>query len=195
MELDDIDAEILRLLAADARRPYREVAEAVDRSAPTVSDRVDRLQELGVIRRFTVDVDRSKLHSGVPVLVTVTPETGADEAVFADLAGAEQVEHAFRTADARVIVQADVPEGAVAAFLAEVTDRDRIREFEVTLLTDAEWTPAVEGAGFALDCAECGNTVTAEGETTRIDGTLYSFCCDSCRERFEGRYADLKEGA
>jgi DNA-binding Lrp family transcriptional regulator len=195
MELDEIDMEILRMLAADARRPYREIAEAVDRSPPTVSDRVERLEEVGVIRRFTLDIDRTKLREGVPVLVTVDPGPDAVGEVYADLAGAEAVEHAFRTADASVVVQASVPDGAVAQLLAEATDFDAIREYEVTLLTDVEWSPEFEGTGFALECAECGNTVTAEGETARIAGTLHSFCCESCLERFEAQYAELEKNA
>ncbi|MFB6218173.1 MAG: ArsR family transcriptional regulator, partial [Halobacteriaceae archaeon] len=52
----------------------------------------------------------------------------------------------------------------------------------------------IGGTTLALECAECGNTVTAEGETARIDGTRYSFCCESCRRRFESRYDDIKQG-
>ena len=38
--LDDTDREILRLLLENGRKPYREIASAVDLSAPAVSDRV-----------------------------------------------------------------------------------------------------------------------------------------------------------
>ncbi|MFC6725497.1 Lrp/AsnC family transcriptional regulator, partial [Halobium palmae] len=58
-DLDDTDREILRLLLANARRPYSDIAEHVGLSAPAVSDRVERLQELGVVRGFTLDLDRS----------------------------------------------------------------------------------------------------------------------------------------
>ncbi|MFW6449287.1 MAG: Lrp/AsnC family transcriptional regulator, partial [Halobacteriota archaeon] len=54
-DLDDLDLEILELLIDDARRPYSDIADAVDVSGPTVSDLVDRLVDRGVIRRFTVD--------------------------------------------------------------------------------------------------------------------------------------------
>ena len=50
-------------------------------------------------------------------------------------------------------------------------------------------------ADLAVECVECGNTVTAEGESARIDGTLYHFCCDSCRENFEERFDRIEEGA
>lgn len=65
-DLDETDIEILELLLSDARRPWSGIAEIVDLSPPAVSDRVARLQELGIIRRFTLDVDRSQLSEGVP---------------------------------------------------------------------------------------------------------------------------------
>jgi len=191
--LDGVDLEILRLLVADARRPYSDIAEAVDRSAPTVSDRVDRLQEMGVIRQFTADVDRSMLRRGVPVLVTVHP-TDVD-AVRDGLAGADAVEHLYVTADARVVAHARVADGDVRTLLAETVGEDAVRDYEVALLESADWTPGVGDAAFAVDCAECGNTVDAEGESARIDGSLYHFCCASCRDVFERRYDDLREGA
>lgn len=193
--LDDIDMEILRLLAADARRPYREIADAVDRSPPTVSDRIDRLQDLGVIERFTVDVDRSTIQDGVPVLVDVDLDPAAVDEARIDLAAAGSVEHVFTTADARVVFQASLLDGDVRSLLAGTVDLDAVRGFDVTLLEDVTWSPDVTGTGFALDCAECGNTVTAEGETATIDGERYHFCCSSCRSNFEEQYAELSEAA
>jgi len=194
-DLDDTDREILRLLLEDARRPYADIAERVDLSPPAVSDRVDRLRELGVVRRFTVDLDRSTLREGVPVLVSLTVDPGAVDDLREDLAGATAVEGVFVAAEPRIVVQARVPGGDVREFLAKTIDTEPVREIDVTLLTDAEWTPGIDGATFALDCAECGNTVTAEGESARIGGERYHFCCSSCHSRFAERHAELSEDA
>jgi DNA-binding Lrp family transcriptional regulator len=68
--IDDVDREILELLMDDARRPYREIAAAaVDRSPPTVSERIERLEDLGLIEGFTLDIDRSMLVEGSTVLI------------------------------------------------------------------------------------------------------------------------------
>jgi YHS domain-containing protein len=75
--------------------------------------------------------------------------------------------------------------------LLEGVDADR----EVTLLDEVAWTPTVEGAAFALTCAECGNTVDSEGESTRFDGDVYHFCCSTCLARFEERYRRIEEDA
>ena len=196
-ELDETDLEILQLLLSNARRPYSDIADAVGLSAPAVSDRVARLQEMGIVRRFTLDVDRSQLRKGVPVLLTLDLAGGPDEAdaVTETLLSADAVEHVFRTAGGDAVVYARVPDTDVAAWLESTVDADLVDEFDVTLLSGAEWSPDLGGTEFALDCAECGNTVDSEGTAARIGGTLYQFCCPSCEARFEEKYDQLEQGA
>jgi len=194
-DLDDTDRAILGLLLDDARRSWRDIADTVDLSPPAVSERAERLQELGVIRGFTVDVDRSKLREGTPILVTVEPVPGAGNAVAEPLVDAATVEHVFTTAEERVVFTALVDDGAVRPLQAEHVDLDDVREFDVSLLRDRAWNPSVEGAELALTCDECGNTVTSEGESVRLDGDSYHFCCGSCRESFVDTYENLREEA
>lgn len=194
-DFDETDLEILAILVEDARAPYSDIASRVDLSAPAVRDRIDRLREAGVIRRFTIDVDRSTLREGVPVLIELDVEPDAIAAVRDDLLEADGVEHVFTAADPRLVVQASVPDGDVRSFLADAIDTSAVSGYDVTLLTGVEWAPAVGGTTFALECAECGNTVTAEGTATRLDGSLYHFCCPSCEAQFSARYADLQSGA
>jgi len=194
-DLDETDAEILRLLLADARRPYSEIAAAVDLSAPAVSDRVARLRDAGVINRFTVDVDRSQLRSGIPVLVTVEPTARDDlEATASTLLDSGAVDHVFTTAEGDLVVVARVPDNDVGSWLDDRVG-EAVADFEVDLLASAEWSPDLGGTEFALSCAQCGNTVDSEGTAARIDDSLYQFCCPSCEARFEEKYAELQEGA
>lgn len=193
-ELDAIDRTIIELLTADARRPYSEIADHVDLSPPAVRDRIDRLVELGVIRSFTVDLDRSKLHAGTPVLVELGVAPGAVEAASEALADREPIEHRFTTADGRILLVATL-QGGLQELIGEAVPVESIRSIDVTPLFDAAWTPAIGDATLAIDCVECGNTVTTEGESTTIDGTRYHFCCGSCLDRFETRYERLSDGA
>lgn len=59
--VDDIDQEILRLLAADGRRTFSDMAAVVGLSVAAVKRRVDRMREDGVITGFSVQVDHTKL--------------------------------------------------------------------------------------------------------------------------------------
>jgi len=187
-ELDDIDMEILELLAADARRSYSEIGEVVDRSGPAISERVSKLEDAGVLRGFTVDVDRSQLRAGVPVLVEVSVAPEARTDVRAAFRSAEAVEHLFTTASGDVIVQASIPDSSAYRWVEEVVDDDAIRAVEVTLLADVEWTQAVGATDFAVSCAECGNTVTSEGSSATIGDDTHRFCCENCEASFRERH-------
>ncbi|WP_435334937.1 AsnC family transcriptional regulator [Haloarchaeobius sp. TZWWS8] len=193
-DLDDTDLDILRLLTDDARRSFASIGEEVGLSGPAVSDRVTRLQEVGVVRGFTVDLDRSQLQGGTPVLVRLALEPGAVDAVRDDLEQADAVEHLFTAADGDLTVQARVPDAAVHRWLASVTDATQVKELDVELLSDVTWSPGSGDTEFALDCAECGNTVTKEGVSARIGDSVYNFCCTSCEGRFRDRYERLESG-
>lgn len=194
-DLDATDFEILRLLTENARRPYSDIADEVGLSAPAVSDRITRLQELGVIRRFTLDVDQSQIRSGVTVLVDLALDPTVLDEVHATLREAEEVEHIFTTAASHLVVSVRVPDGAVREWLSDHVDFAHLDEYEVTLLTGTDWAPSVGGNEFTLTCVECGNTVSSEGVITRIDGTLYKFCCSSCEGRFKEQFDRLQAGA
>jgi Lrp/AsnC family leucine-responsive transcriptional regulator len=194
-DLDETDLELLELLLSDARRPWNELAAVVGLSPPAVADRVERLQERGVIRRFTVDIDRSQLGGGVPVLLTIAVESDGFDTVRSALSNADAVEYVFTTAAGDLLCYARIADGDVPTWLSRTVETERIADYDVELLTDAEWHPSIGGTEFALSCAECGNTVTSEGVVTRIDGDLYQFCCPSCEARFEEQYERMEEGA
>ncbi|MEZ3116609.1 AsnC family transcriptional regulator [Halobaculum sp. MBLA0147] len=194
-ELDETDVSILRLLAEDGRRSYSEIGEVVDLTPPAVSDRVTRLEDAGVIRQFTIDVDRSTLRSGTPVLVRVEPEPDARAAVRERLLAADAAEHVFTTAEGEVVVFARTPTTAVHDWLVDTVGAERLLDAEVDLVADAEWTPAVDTVDFAFDCAECDNTVTSEGTSAEIGEELRHFCCSSCESAFRDRYERMADGA
>lgn len=190
-DLDETDLEILQLLLADGRRPYSDIADAVDLSAPAVSDRIARMQDLGVIRKFTVDIDRSQLRDGVPALIAIQTYPRVIDTVYADLLAADGVEHVYQTADANVIAHVHLETKAIHDWLADTLEPAHIVDYDVRLLTATEWTASLSELGFALSCAECGKTVTMDGITARLDGDVYHFCCPLCEERFTDRHDEI----
>lgn len=194
-ELDQTDVRILQLLAEDARRPYSDIGEEVDLSAPAVSDRITRLREAGIIRQFTVDLDRSQLRAGVPVLVRLEVRPDDLETVRDALREAEAVEHLFTTADGDLLFHARAPQDRVHDWLTGAVDTDLVRGYDVELLAAVEWAPSVQGAEFAPECAECGNPVSSNGRSARLGETVYHFCCPTCESRFTERYERMDEAA
>ncbi|MBP1923026.1 Lrp/AsnC family transcriptional regulator for asnA, asnC and gidA [Halorubrum alkaliphilum] len=79
MKLDDTDREILRMLQADARTPFSEIARRIDMSSATVHDRVGRMEEAGVIEGYHATVDPKAVGYGVRALVGLRVEQGREE--------------------------------------------------------------------------------------------------------------------
>ncbi|MEM0313501.1 MAG: Lrp/AsnC family transcriptional regulator [Candidatus Bathyarchaeia archaeon] len=59
--VDKTDLAILKLLQEDASMPFTEIASRLSVSESTVRKRVEKLMREGVIRRFTVIVEPSKI--------------------------------------------------------------------------------------------------------------------------------------
>ncbi|TLY53040.1 MAG: Lrp/AsnC family transcriptional regulator [Gammaproteobacteria bacterium] len=80
-ELDELDRRILEILVDDARISLKELASQVKLSSPSTSERLRRLEERGVIRAFTVDVDPRALGYELQAIVRIRPMPGKLAAV------------------------------------------------------------------------------------------------------------------
>lgn len=74
--LDRIDAAILRELCADARISRTELSRRVGLSAPSVADRVRRLEDTGVITGYGARIDPARLGYGLTILIRARPLPG-----------------------------------------------------------------------------------------------------------------------
>jgi Lrp/AsnC family transcriptional regulator, leucine-responsive regulatory protein len=78
VEVDDLDLDLLRALADDARQSQRALARAVGMSPPAIADRLARLERAGAIRGYRVDIDWAALGYPVVVYLAVTAGPGMD---------------------------------------------------------------------------------------------------------------------
>jgi len=75
-QVDNTDARILSALGADGRRPYAEVGAEVGLSTAAVHERVKKLLERGVIRRFSISVDPERVGLGLTAFVAIRNDGG-----------------------------------------------------------------------------------------------------------------------
>tara|TARA_B100001248_G_scaffold253058_1_gene229893 strand:- start:440 stop:886 length:447 start_codon:yes stop_codon:yes gene_type:complete len=76
MELDRTDRDIIRSLERDARKSLRSVAEEIGVSLGTVSNRLKRLEDTGVVKGYRVEIDPDKVGWGLTVVVGLRIEKG-----------------------------------------------------------------------------------------------------------------------
>jgi len=69
--LDDVDMRILNEYIEDSRQSYREIARKLGLSPGTVASRAAKLEESGIIKKYTVQVDHEKLGFDLTVLINI----------------------------------------------------------------------------------------------------------------------------
>jgi Lrp/AsnC family leucine-responsive transcriptional regulator len=74
--IDPVDAKILRALARDARTSTAELSRAVGLSAPSVSERVKRLEESSVIEGYSVKINAAALGLPLAAWLRIRPIPG-----------------------------------------------------------------------------------------------------------------------
>lgn len=78
-ELDEIDRGILHMLQTDARNnTTREIGEAVGVSAGTVRNRIEKLEETGVIQGYVPHLNYEKAGFQLKILLTCTANDPSD---------------------------------------------------------------------------------------------------------------------
>jgi Lrp/AsnC family leucine-responsive transcriptional regulator len=80
--LDKLDLAILRVLLDDSRKTLQEIGAIVGLSPTTCWSRIKKLEGAGVIRRYTVDVDKTLLGYRDSVIVQLTLESHTDETLY-----------------------------------------------------------------------------------------------------------------
>lgn len=75
-KMDEVDHRIVDLLVSNSRRSLKNLGMATALSSPSVMDRVRRLEEKGIIRSFTIDVDLEALGYSLQAIVRVKPLPG-----------------------------------------------------------------------------------------------------------------------
>ena len=122
--IDDTARRILAVLLADARTSMRSIAEEVGVALGTVSNRVKRMEEMGVIHGYGVHLDAEKIGWTMTVLCGLRIEKGRLMEVQRRIAD-----------DPRVFGIYDVTGEFDSMVLARVRDRAHLDDLSKTILS------------------------------------------------------------
>ena len=122
--IDDTDRRILAVLLADARTSMRSIAEEVGVALGTVSNRVKRMESMGVIQGYEARLDAEKIGWTMTVLCGLRIEKGQLMEVQRRIAK-----------DSRVFGIYDVTGEFDSMVLARVRDRAHLDDLSKTVLS------------------------------------------------------------
>ena len=80
-ELDHTDQEIIKQLNQDGRKSYRQIAKELNLSVGTITNRVNKLRETGVIKGFQIQLDYAALGYNIETLIGID-NTGTIENII-----------------------------------------------------------------------------------------------------------------
>ncbi|MFZ5850244.1 MAG: Lrp/AsnC family transcriptional regulator [Actinomycetota bacterium] len=121
--MEEIDRQIVRLLAADGRMSYTDIAKATGLSTSAAHQRVRRLEARGVIRGYAALVDPEAVGLPLTAFISLTPtDPSAPDDAPERLAGLPQIEACHSVAGGEsYILKVRVPgPGDLEALLAQI---------------------------------------------------------------------------
>ena len=109
--MDDKDKRILEMLIEDSRRPYREIADEIKLSESTVRKRVIRLQEGGVIEKFTIKICREEERCIIAFLTLIPKSENEIKELLRETQILPQCQEVyFLAGQCGVLIKVNVPE-------------------------------------------------------------------------------------
>jgi Lrp/AsnC family leucine-responsive transcriptional regulator len=80
--LDEIDLKILKMLQENGRIKRNEIAQATGLSVPSVSERMKKLEDAGIIKGYTAILDSKKLGKDITAFVFVSIDSSKNYPLF-----------------------------------------------------------------------------------------------------------------
>ena len=75
MELDNIDFKILRLLSENSRIQWKDLGEQIHMTGQAVGNRIKKLENSGVIKAFSLEVDEMKVGLSYTAFIIIYMKT------------------------------------------------------------------------------------------------------------------------
>jgi Lrp/AsnC family leucine-responsive transcriptional regulator len=96
LSLDPVDHQIISELAEDGRISFAELGRRVNLSSPAVTERVRRLEQIGVITGYRADIDPRALGYALTAIVRVKPAVRQLSKIAELAADIPQIEECLR---------------------------------------------------------------------------------------------------
>lgn len=96
-KIDDNDRKIIEILSSDARTSLRDIKKKVDLSPSSIRNRMERLVNIGVIKRYTVDIDYRKIGYDIQVAALITSKPSESDTLCQALSKYDEICEVHRT--------------------------------------------------------------------------------------------------
>ena len=196
--MDETDTSILKVLMKDGRLSFRQIANQVGVTTPTVESRVKRMTDSGVIKKIAPILDIDKVEKGVAALLMLKVDLPKVNQILEKLAPLDEVRSVFlSTGEANMIVRvATSSNEAFQDFLNEKVGTlgvDVVSSEVITRTVKDEQGVALYGEmAVALVCDFCGGEISGKPFTFNVGEGKRFFCCKTCLSSYKEKYGGSK---
>ena len=195
MELDAIDYRILAILQENSRVALSSLARKARISVPTARQRIKKLEEEGVIRRFTVLLDPDHV-SGYDGFIGISASPAHIPLIAERLKEMDEVVGVYRTlGEYDLLVRLSLASHTeldrfIAEKLSKMQGIQAIKtNIVVGVLKDEPSPRLTPGRGIRVYCTTCGKEIREKPIRRTVDEKEYYFCCTTCVNLFDERLA------
>ncbi|MBU4189386.1 MAG: AsnC family transcriptional regulator [Candidatus Thermoplasmatota archaeon] len=196
MELDQVDVKILQTLQKDGRISFRELGKKLDVATPTISERVKRLENLGIIRGYSVVLDPEALGE-TTFLLTIEVKPGCLHKVEKKLKEMKEVKEIFVLSVCKLFAKITVLEGENRKVLTELEKILGIVDYDYSIILRAvkeeQRASITEGLLVNLVCAYCDASIKGEPVKIKIENRIHYVCCKICAKEYREKYEKWKK--
>jgi len=94
--LDVTDLKIINQLNENSRASFAEIGRSINLSASSVRERIQKLEDFGVIKNYTLKVDNDKLGFGLEVFIMLKLFSGKLKVFMKKMESFSEVKEAYR---------------------------------------------------------------------------------------------------
>jgi Lrp/AsnC family transcriptional regulator, leucine-responsive regulatory protein len=137
--MQDLDADILRLLQKNAKLTYEQIGRALDRPPSTIRDRIKRMEDDRTILGYSVIIDPQKVGVGIVAFISadISPERSSEAMTrLSSLENVHEIMHL--TGERKILIMAHASDNHE---LMEFVDREirplGFEDLEVTVVLES----------------------------------------------------------
>ncbi|WP_309491999.1 Lrp/AsnC ligand binding domain-containing protein [Candidatus Hecatella orcuttiae] len=187
LELDNIDINILKILQKNSRISLKAISKLVKTSVPTVRTRIEKMFELGIIKRFTIAIDSQKLPRGTEAFISLQVKLPEVKEVVEVLSKMDEVTAIYHTSgEYNLIIRVWLQDirSLPDFIICKLSTIETIRSFQCSILVESfkeHYGPVLKHElGLKLLCFYCRKDITDDLVTKTINGAEQYFCCETC---------------
>ncbi len=197
MELDETEIKILRELQKDTSISHRKLAKRVDVSTPTISSKIEKLEDMGIIKGYKLNLDYDKLGlTKYIILIDTVPNklehVGTEISEMELTNSVEEING--------VSLKVEMFSSGIKHFdsyLEAIRKKEGIKKIDVKrvskLIGERQDIPIYENADLNIDCYYCGKPIKGDPVKLKMDDKDHYLCCSSCADLYKEKYQKLKE--